>query len=308
MRMFLLLFVSGFFFLGAVMPAALAHEGEEGPDETLDKFLPAKVGTWNEGDYVMTLDTLADGSHQLTITKSGAEVFKVASPWIAFYERSTPIQDVTGDNIPDVVISTFSKESEDCCHATTVVSLGDTFKSYGTYHAGEYPITFGERTYYHNTQPEGMNRRVHAMMVSDGYGGHWTVEPVLMPVILAPVGGKYVIAPVLMRQPRWQPQQIATMVEDHKKLAPENFVYRFVAEPKKAESAEFEDSYSRFMHALLGKTLMLIYRGNQDQALELVAKSWPGTEEERERFWKDLWQVIDSKPHGRDIRELNLTY
>ncbi|HOT36598.1 MAG TPA: hypothetical protein PLT86_08030 [Candidatus Latescibacteria bacterium] len=177
-------------------------------------------------------------------------------------------RDVTGDGIPDLVLTGYSGGMH-CCHSLDFFELGSQFRHIQSVYSDDAHFS---RFVNLDADPA---LEIEVDDASYAYGRVWT-GPIFNPIILKFQNGQYRMAGNLMRKPPMTRRELETL----------------------ADSAR---AYSYLEDGLRHDMLSLIYTGNARQAWELCALTWPPDVAGRQAF---LTTFVTNLPKGRYWREL----
>jgi hypothetical protein len=217
------------------------------------------------------------------------EVFKDGEPVLRqdeygrFYighldeEFNEPIEmgrDITGEGLPDLVISHWAGGAH-CCLELYVFELGQVFRRIGQLNAGH-----SDRSHFEDLDGDGKLE----FLTNDWTFAYWKTSFAASPappVILRFQEGGYHLATDLMLKP-------APAEEELKKQAQEIQVDPAWAEGRPPEK-------------LWATMLDLIYSGHADVARQFFETAWPAGVEGQEPFWSEFQTQLTTSPYWEDL-------
>lgn len=263
---------------------------------------------WSSQEYKVILqekthsdeDDITIITQLLTVKKSNKVIYENSYESMSSYAGMSlrnadknPLEDITGDGIPDLVIDEYSGGAH-CCYLTTLLELGETAHSISL-GGGDWVAKFEDLD--HKPGKEAI--------VSDGAFKYRWSDYASSPgaqVILRHDNGSYIMAPDIMKQPPYTEKQINKIISVIKNSNYSNFRYATNLNTADSTSAK---ALSNYFTNMLSKVLELIYSGNYFQALQIVDATWPGNKNEKEAFLKDLKETIQKQQYGKDILSMN---
>ncbi len=244
------------------------------------------------GDYLFRLTHVLDdrGSRGwLDVFQNGRKVHTLSGHRLAFghvYSDEPGLdneiiavgKDVTGDGIPNLVVSEWTGEAR-CCFKFHIYELGRIFREVAVIDAGH-----GDFSHFANLDGGGSLEFVTA----DWTFWSWRTGSAESPapqVILSYSDGAYVLNKNLMR-----------------KLRPAQETFQ--AEARKVRS---DPAWSRKEQppALWDYMLRLIYGGNGALAREFLDKAWPMGIPGKEEFYQDFRGTLARSPYYQALLDLN---
>jgi len=237
-------------------------------------------------EYVFTIRTTNYGmTHDLLVTRRDKPVWSLSEYFVKLLDRDSlglP-RDLNDDQIPDVIIETFSGGAH-CCFVQYVVSLGNRFEVLDTIdHAGLWSDRDGDRLW--------------EVTASDLTLDYWKLPHSDSPipfVILEATDSGFVPNVELMRKPAPTATEVLAVLRD-------------------ARSRDWRDynklSETMFMspaQAVLHRHLVeLIYSGNAKTGLEVLETGWPLFILGREQYTLDLLEKLRTSPYWEVLAEMN---
>lgn len=208
-------------------------------------------------------------------------------------EDKNPLEDITGDGIPDLVIDEYSGGAH-CCYSTTLLELGDTVHS----------ISLGGGDWMAKFEDLDNKPGKEAVVIEGAFKYRWSdyASSPGTQVILRYDNDSYIMAPDLMKKPPFTEQQINKVISSIKNSNYTNF--RYATSLSKADNSSAR-VLSNYFTNMLGEVLDMIYSGNYPQALRIIDATWPGTADEKEAFIKDFKETIHKQPYGKEVLEMN---
>jgi len=205
---------------------------------------------------------------QIVVRRNGQDIWSYDNHYIKIdSERafSYPPEfgaDITGEGVPNVVITAYTGGAH-CCNEYTVLQLGPVFRALPRIEAGDYAATFENLDDDPALEVAG----------EDGVYLYWKGGYPTSPaprVILKYRDGEYRPAPDLMRE----------------EPPPQSKLDRQAAQIRK--SRYWKDAKDPFDINLLRVMLELIYRGNLREAMTFLNRAWPGDVPGKAEFAKEL--------------------
>ncbi len=189
--------------------------------------------------------------------------------------------DITGDGIPDLVVSEWTGGAH-CCFKFHIFEIGRTFKKIAVLDGGDELGSHFE---------DINNDKKLEFITRDWTFQYWKTDFAASPaprVILRYSKGKYSIAEDLMFKP-----------------GPERAEFR-----KKAKEIKSEKSWRKGNPppVLWGYMLDLIYTGHEDLALKFIKLAWPVDVTGQDEFLKEFREQLATSPYWPQIQEMNKRY
>ena len=230
-----------------------------------------------------SLEILKNG--QRVYTKEGGK-FQVGS---IYEEEKTesliPMgKDITGDKIPDLVISEFTGGAH-CCSIFYIFSIGDKFKLIADIDAED-----GDQSDFENL--DGDNNL--EFVTNDWTFAYWKTSFAESPapkIILRYKDGAYHLASELMKTPPPKPEEMRRKAQEVKN-----------DERWHDEMREIEE---RIPSSLWGYMLDLIYRGHKELARQFVDMAWPENKGGKEEFLEDFESQLSKSPYWPEVMALS---
>lgn len=201
------------------------------------------------------------------------------------------IGDITGDGIPDLIISEWTGGAH-CCSNTIILSLGRIFK--------ETAYLKGEHTGFEIEDIDGDG--IYEAKGNDWVFGYWQASFADSPapeIILRYKNGKYLIAADLMSMHPPDEKKINAEIELVKKdFFKSDGHYSQHQDPPWSKSGGVPPK-------LWGYMLDLIYTGSGDLAFQFFNKAWPEGKEGKTEFLNAFKKQLSKSPYWKDIKVLN---
>ncbi len=244
--------------------------------------------TWQFLDYVVLKESVANGN-KIVITKRNLPVFEIVNVVQPDWVVAPEIIINRSKNQALVMIKNYSGGAR-CCYDTIVFELGKKFSEVAKFKG------------YVEFNNLDKNSDLEAV-VSEEYS-QWTPfsGAIYGKAILRYQNGSYVLASDLMVR-QFSQSQIDAIISKIKTNY-YNFVYvKNVAESvgSKQFSNQNLQTANRYFSKLLPYVIDLIYSGNDQQALMVIDKTWPGSKLQKDQFLQDLTLAIKSKEYGQKI-------
>ncbi|MBK6765532.1 MAG: hypothetical protein IPG71_04155 [bacterium] len=239
------------------------------------------------GDYKFTQSPTRDGlMQQLVVMKKDKHMWDVSDYVVRVLDADSlglP-NDLTGDHVRDVVIETYSGGAH-CCYAQYVLSLGYNFEVLDTIeHAG----TWADR------DDDGLWDVTAGDLTLDYWKLPHSDSP-LPTVVLEASREGFVPAPELMHKPEPTAHELLALIHDVQS-----------ANEWRDYNAQSESEFMSASHAVLHRTLVeMIYTGNAEIGLEIVAALWPPVIKGRQEYILDLREELAKSPYNGALAELN---
>jgi hypothetical protein len=225
---------------------------------------------------------------KLSIRFHGKEVYSANGTNFRFGSRgSDPVQeqlikpgnDITGDGIPELVVSEFTGRSE-CCLMVHVFSLGDKIKNYGNIDA-----RYAEETRFLKSPNQGLLYKTKDFTFA-GWGGKGFTQPA-PEIYLRPGLDGYHLALDLMRHP-----------------APPEEALQKRAQEIQQELTKIEATHrgADLPVSLTGAVLGLIYTGNAKSSRHFLELCWPAGRPGLDIYWEDLHTQLKRSPYWKDLQ------
>lgn len=183
-------------------------------------------------------------------------------------------KDITGNGIPDLVISEYTGGAH-CCFLAHVFELGQHFRKLGTLDARD-----GDLSHFEDLDGDGNLEFV----TNDFTFAYWHASFADSPaprVVLKYRDGGYHVAPDLMRRPPPPKGELERRSRDVLGAGQWNA--------------------RRIPSSLWATMLDLLYTGHPDLAWTFLNASWPRTPKERDDFRRELLDQLDKSPYAREI-------
>ena len=183
-------------------------------------------------------------------------------------------RDVTGNGVPDLVVSEYTGGAH-CCFLAHVFELGREFRKVATLDARD-----GDLSHFEDLDGDGSLEFV----TNDFTFAYWRTSFADSPaprVVLKYRDGAYRVAPELMRRPAPAAAEL---------------------ERRGREVREAPQWRARRMPSALWTTMLdLIYEGHAETAWAFLNSSWPRTEAEKEDFRREFLEQLRKSPYAREI-------
>ena len=186
--------------------------------------------------------------------------------------ESITVKDITGDGIPDLIISMWSGGAH-CCYSTYIFSLGEQFNKIDEIEG--YHDVFDFKDF----NGDG----IYELVGRDWVFAYWRVPFASSPaplVILEYKNGKYVLAHAFM-----------------KKAPPEDIEKEIYL-----TKSEFDGEVPA---RLWSNMLDLIYTGNGQFALDFFNKAWPENRKGKEEFMQSFKEQLAASKYWSEIKIMN---
>ncbi|MCL4458008.1 MAG: hypothetical protein M1147_03285 [Nitrospirae bacterium] len=204
--------------------------------------------------------------------------------------KGVNLSDITGDGIPDLIISVWSGGAH-CCYSTTIFSLGEQFK--------KIVRLEGKHTSFDIKDID--NDNVYELVGHDWTFEYWQSSFAGSPapeIVLKYKNGNYVIATDLMKKPPPKSQEFYTKFNDiRKKMGKSGEVIH--------QESEVWGSDGGIPPELWGYMLDLMYSGNGQLALEFFDKVWSDKRRGKKEFLEVFKKQISKSPYWSEIKKMN---
>lgn len=308
------------FLLIGTLHASTAYSATESVDDELpyDKEQPTMHKRWQSNEYEVLFDGFPSyikaypydmGYGTLTIKKKNKVIYEeeigTEPGWLSFRNQDTnPIEDVTGDGEPDLVIYINAGGAWRFNNFIFIYSLGDEIDIIA--HVSEVLEDLKDMD----------NKPGLEIIGRDQFNyGFATVDMFSPSFIMRYDGKQYVLAPDLMKKsPLTKEELEGKIVEIKAEIGkPVQYLDQATCAPCSKEvgsemgSFKYSDymknnnlAAEQYLTNIVDEIFDLIYSGRYFQAVQIIDATWPGTKEEKEAFLKDLKRDI-----RKDLWEMN---
>lgn len=199
-------------------------------------------------------------------------------------DKTNPLamgNDITGDGVPDLVVSEYSGGSH-CCFSVHIFEIGQTFRKIATIDGEQ-----SQPTFVHLGRDPGFK-----VMVNDCTFAYWHTsfaESPLPKVILRYRDGSYQVATDLMRGPAPSSRELKELADKVNSAWPKSNGKRLDYDEDKAKARLFPSDLWRTM-------LDLIYAGHFDLAEKFLGMAWPSDAKGESQFLEDFMAELSASP------------
>jgi hypothetical protein len=187
-------------------------------------------------------------------------------------------KDITGDGVPNVVISEWSGGAH-CCFYFHVFEIGKNFKKIDSLNAGH-----GDLSYFADLD----NKKGLEFITSDWTFAYWKTSFAQSPapaIILRFQNGVYVLASDLMRKQAPLTEEIEAKIKEIQ-----------------SDDAWLNDNVPVSIWSFM---LELIYTGNADKAWEFFDKAWPLKISGKKEFLKEFRAQLIKSRYWPQVKKMN---
>jgi hypothetical protein len=261
--------------------ASVTPEIEPQPEEGEEEFNAYKIKRYRQkNDEGFKYEIRHKGKLIKTGTSFSTPVFTGQRKHEANYAEIKTGDNITGNGIPNLVVSTFTGGAH-CCSQFEVFELGKDFKRIALFDVADAGNSHFEK--------RGDDKRL-VFVTNDFTFAYWNTSFADSPapeVILRYCNGKYRLADDLMRKQSIDEKRQQDLI---KKIA------------DLSKSVEPSTSPT----PLLWETMLnLIYSGNEKTAWEFFEKAWPTDLPDKRQFARDFRNRLTKSLYWREVRMMN---
>lgn len=202
--------------------------------------------------------------------------------------ESTPVRDITGDGVSDLIVQHYSGGLH-CCWSYSIFSLGEEFKRIAHIEGRHTPFDFKDID----------GDSIYELIGKDWTFAYWETSFIHSPaptIILRYEQGTYHLAGDLMKKPSPKPGEFEARLRE---------VRQEMGHAAEANLQNSRWSNGGVPSSLWGYMLDLIYAGNGQLAWEFFNRVWSDERKGKKEFLDVFKQQLATSPYWPEIKGMN---